>query len=293
MTRNRALPSVAGVIAAGLILLAGCAGSGGDAARARADLLAQGAGLHRVDIATSRFRLVAFMRAARPAAMLRVYIEGDGHAWRTPDTPSADPTPWSPVALELAVRDPAPAVAWLARPCQYVAPGSDPFCREQFWTDARYSAPVIASVAQALDQLKLLAGASQLELVGYSGGGAVAVLVAVRRNDLASLRTVAAYLDTALWTSEHAVTPLWNSLNPADAAAHLAMLPQIHFVGGADSVVDESVVRSYAKAAGRSGCLAVVVTPGLRHGDDWAEAWPRLLLRSPACTDVARSQAVR
>lgn len=265
-------------LAAGLLLLlAGCAGSGGEAARARANRLAQEAGFRRIVIAASPFHLVAFLRLSAPAAVLRVYIEGDGHAWDTRDIPSDDPTPWSPVALELAVRDPAPSVAYLARPCQYVPPGSDAACSQAVWTDARYSPVVIASTNAALDRLKTLAGASRLDLVGYSGGGAVAALAAAHRTDLHSLRTIAANLDTALWTREHAVTPLAGSLNPAAAAPLLAAVPQMHFVGGADRVVDESVVRSYAEAAGPAACLEVVMVPGLQHGEDWATVWPGLL----------------
>lgn len=282
-------------LAAGLLLLAGCAGSGGEAARARADRLAQEAGFQRVVIAASPFHLVAFLRLAAPTDVLRVYIEGDGHAWDTSDIPSDDPTPWSPVALELAARDPAPSVAYLARPCQYVPPGSDAACSQAVWTDARYSPAVIASTNAALDRLKALAGASRLELVGYSGGGAVAVLAAAHRTDLRSLRTVAANLDTALWTREHAVTPLSGSLNPIEAAPLLATLPQEHFVGGADSVVDASVVRSYAAAVGPAACLAVVVVPDMRHDDEWAAIWPRLLsFRAPeACQSAGATAAPR
>jgi hypothetical protein len=268
-------------LAAALLLLVGCSGHGGDAARPLADRLAQDAGFDRVVIAAGPFHLLAFLRLSdSPTALLRVYIEGDGHAWTTRDMPSDDPTPWSPVALELATHDAAPSVAWLARPCQYGAPGTDAACNQSVWTDARYSPAVIASTNAALDRLKALAGASRLELVGYSGGGAVAVLAAAHRTDLRGLRTVAANLDTTLWTREQSVTPLSGSLNPVEVAPLLATLPQRHFVGGADRTVDESVVRSFAAAAGAGACLTVTVVPGLQHGEDWVAVWPELLSRA-------------
>lgn len=263
------------------LLLTGCTGSGGEAARARADRLALDAGFHPVLIAAPPFHLAAFLRVSAPSPVLRVYIEGDGHAWVTSDTPSDDPTPWSPVALELAVRDPAPAVAYLARPCQYVAPGSDAACTQAMWTGARYSQVVIDSTNAALDRLKALAGATQLELVGFSGGGPVAVLAAAQRTDVRNLRTVAANLDTTLWTREHGVTPLLGSLNPVSVARRLAGLPQVHFVGGADNVVDASVVRSYVEAAGPGACVSVAVVPGLQHNGDWAAVWADLLSYRP------------
>ncbi len=222
---------------------------------------------------------MAFLRLSVPAPVLRVYIEGDGHAWVTTEQPSDDPTPWSPVALELAAADPAKAVAYLARPCQYVSPGTDAACTRAVWTGARYSPAVIASTNAALDRLEALAGASQLELVGFSGGGAVAVLAGAHRTDLRDLRTVAANLDIALWTTEHRVTPLFGSLNPATVAPQLARVPQVHFVGGADQVVDASVVRAYAAAAGPVRCLSIVVVPHLEHDGDWPKVWPGLLTR--------------
>ncbi|HUB46977.1 MAG TPA: alpha/beta hydrolase [Acetobacteraceae bacterium] len=260
------------------LLLADCSG-GGEAARIRASRLAQQASFTPTSIAAGSFHLQAWLRLTAPSPVLRVYIEGDGHAWDTTTRPSGDPTPWLPVALELAAVDPGPAVAYLARPCQYVPPDSDPACTQSVWTDARYSAAVIASTNAALDQLKALAGASQLELVGFSGGGAVAALAGVQRRDLRNLRTVAANLDTASWTAEHHVTPLTGSLNPIDIAPRLAAVPQIHFVGGADHNVGLSVVRSFTAAEGSSRCIGILVVPGLEHDGDWPAVWLGLLSR--------------
>jgi hypothetical protein len=275
------------------LMLAGCS-EGGEAARVRASRLAQQAGFTPTMIAAGSFHLQAWLRLAAPSPVLRVYIEGDGHAWDTTTRPSEDPTPWSPVALELAAVDPGPAVAYLARPCQYVPPDGDPACTQSLWTEARYSAAVIASTNAALDRLKVLAGASQLELVGFSGGGAVAALAGAQRNDLRTLRTVAANLDTALWTAEHRVTPLAGSLNPIDTAPRLASVPQMHFVGGADQVVDLPVVRSFTAAEGSSRCLGIVVVPELEHDGDWPAVWRGLLSRPlPVGCPRATSNAIK
>jgi hypothetical protein len=259
------------------MLLSGCAGEGGAAARAHMARLAAQGGFRPLTIDATPFHLAAFLRLSAPSSVLRVYIEGDGHAWDTLTRPSNDPTPWSPVALELAVHDPAPNVAYLARPCQYVPLGTDAACTQAAWTDARYSPVVIASTNQALDRLKAMAGARELELVGFSGGGAVAVLAAAQRHDVRNLRTVAADLDTALWTREHDVSPLAGSLNPVSVAAAVADVPQVHFVGTADRIVDASVVRSYAAAAGDAACLHIVPVPDMEHDGAWIEWWPRLL----------------
>src|SRR3546814_2839304 len=65
------------------------------------------------------------------------------------------------------------------------------------WTSARFSDGVIVSMSDALDRLKEEAGASSLDLVGYSGGGGVAVLLAARRRDVVSIVTIAGNLDQA------------------------------------------------------------------------------------------------
>lgn len=258
-----------------VLTLAACADP-----REAANRIAERAGLTATDIQTTPFRLRAYRRVAR-AETLRVYIEGDGHAWRTIDMPSDDPTPWAPVALDLAARDPSPGFAYLARPCQYVR--GDPACEVSDWTDSRYSETVVRSVDQALDRLKRDAGAQRLELVGFSGGGAIAALIAMRRIDVASLRTVAANLDTAAWIEAHGVSPLVGSLNPADTAPLLANLPQVHFVGAEDSNVGLLVTRAFVTRIGPTRCVRVWVMPGLEHTGDWAARWPALLAVTPVC----------
>jgi hypothetical protein len=126
---------------------------------------------------------------------LTVYIEGDGLAWLTSSIVSDDPTPRKPVGLELALRHPNSAVAYLARPCQYVEKADWRDCGKKYWTSHRFAPEVIAASNAAIDALKNRAGASKLVLIGYSGGGAVAALVAARRHDVVQLITVAGNLD--------------------------------------------------------------------------------------------------
>ena len=267
-----------------LLLLAACAD--GRDARPNAERIAAAAGLRRVEIPADPFRLVGYVRFGG-APVLRVYIEGDGHAWARRDLPSDDPTPWSPVALELAARDSAASVAYLGRPCQYVAPGSDPACQVNDWTDGRYAEPVIAGTSRAIDRLVVAGGARGVELIGFSGGGAVAALVAARRHDIVNLRTVAANLDTAAWTSRQGLRPLTGSLNPADAWARLASVPQAHFSGAADSVVASPVLRAYLARFSDQSCIVATVVPGVGHTEGWPAIWPDLL-RQPVRCEVRR-----
>ena len=86
----------------------------------------------------------------------------------------------------------------------------------RYWTTHRFAPEVIRASDLALDRLKTLFGAQRLVLVGYSGGAAVALLVAARRHDMGQIITVAGNLDHQAWTHYHHVQALSGSLNPVD-----------------------------------------------------------------------------
>ena len=260
-------------------LLAGCAvfDRGGVAAS-----LAQSAGMTHSLIGTSGFVLTAFVRRRDAQAPLVVYIEGDGLAWRSRSEPSLDPTPRDPVGLRLAVLDPTPNVLYLARPCQYTPSMLDRRCHQDYWTGRRFAEEVIASMNEAIDVV-LRAGGRGVRLVGYSGGGAVAALIAARRGDVIDLRTVAGNLDHVALNRHHGVSPLKGSLNAADVAPSLARLPQLHLVGSRDEVVVPAVVESYAARARDRKCIRIQRVDGASHEDGWTKIWPAMLRWQPAC----------
>jgi predicted esterase len=258
------------------LLLAGCAGAPDPASRlATAQALAAGRALSALQLQTRSFTLAAWAGAAGSAqdGLLSVYIEGDGLAWLSSQTPSNDPTPVDPLALRLAVAQPGGAVAYLARPCQYKG-AADARCSQRYWTGERFAEAVIDASDQALDQLKARAGARRLLLVGYSGGGAVAALLAQRRNDVAGLATVAGNLDPNGWTRLHRVSPLLGSLDPMTARHALSRLPQWHWVGSADRNMPATLAQGFSLALPQA---QVVVLDGFDHRCCWAERWPVLI----------------
>jgi pimeloyl-ACP methyl ester carboxylesterase len=205
------------------------------------------------------------------AAVLHAYIEGDGAAWPSPLHPPRDPTPERPVALALGAQDAAAVVAYLGRPCQYPSAGGMPECPVKYWTSHRFAPEVVAAYQRTLDLLKAQAGATQLRLFGYSGGGVLAALLAMSRTDVAQLVTIASPLSVAEWTSWHQVSALTGSLDPATQPGPLPRA--VHFVGGKDTVVPPDVVRGFA---GRTGGKLRIVED-FDHECCWARDWRRLL----------------
>lgn len=259
------------------LLLVACAMVADDPS-SRATTLAADAGMHRERIAAGPFLLTAFVRITRPDKPLAIYIEGDGLAWSTRDRPSTDPTPRRATGLQLAVADAGPNVAYLARPCQFTPMAMNPDCGPAYWTGKRFGETVVAAMNDAVDALTRRVPGQSLDLTGYSGGGAIAVLLAARRADVASVRTIAGNLDTELVNRLHGVSPMPDSYNPVHMARRIASVPQLHLVGANDRVVPPEVARRFvdAQCGGAPRCLArVVVIPAMPHEGDWARYWPR------------------
>ena len=260
--------------------LSGCTGLDPNA---HADALAAPAHLQRESVDTGAFVLTAFSRITRQDAPLRVYIEGDGVAWLTRSMPSLDPTPREATGLALAAQDPAPNVVYLARPCQFTPMAMNPHCSVEYWTGKRFAPDVVEAMNAAVNRFATRTPGQPIELVGYSGGGAIAVLIAARRSDVASIRTVAGNLDVAFVNQLHDVSPMPDSENPIDFASRVSGIAQIHFSGADDTVVPSSVVERFVKATG-SRCAHAVTVPDMSHDGPWSQRWPALLALTPTCS---------
>jgi pimeloyl-ACP methyl ester carboxylesterase len=178
--------------------------------------------------------------------------------------------------LRLALAHPQGNAAYLGRPCQYVGADSAG-CAERYWTHQRFAPEVIEASSLALDGLKQQFGASKITLVGYSGGAAVALLLAARRSDITNVITVAGNLDHHAWTQRMKIEALTGSLNPADAIAQLQHIPQTHFAGDADKTIPPSLITDFAQRFPLANRPLVIVKPGYGHQCCWADDWPQRL----------------
>lgn len=239
------------------------------------------------DIPAAPFVIRAYERVDKPSLRtVRVYIEGDGLAWLGRSKPSPDPTPINPVALSLAQADSYPNLIYLARPCQYNRMKDGAACPDDYWKGARFAPVVIDALNTALDDIKRRYAFQKLELIGFSGGAAVALLLAARRGDVVNLRTVVGVLDTEVFSRIHEVSPLVQSLNPAAVAGRIATIPQLHFTGGRDETVPKGVYESFRRATGSSRCVRHMEVAEATHESGWAARWPTLLAEMPACSQT-------
>lgn len=214
------------------------------------------------------------------ADALAIYFEGDGFAWINESQASGDPTPRDPVSLRLALAQPEGNAVYLARPCQYVDAESSG-CLTRYWTEMRFAPEVVVASNQAVDRLKEMFGATRLTLVGYSGGGAIAALVAARRTDVELLITVAGNLDHHSWSKTHRLQYLRGSLNPADEILALRSIRQWHLVGAKDAVIPPALAINFVSSFPPVSRPSVYIEPEFDHRCCWVEKWPTLWRSSP------------
>ena len=254
--------------------MAGCATING--AYCAVDRIASENRFKKEYIKTDLCVLTTFCKFSSPDKPLTIYIEGDGSAWSSRNELSENPTPRHPIVLSLAVIDSSGNVAYLARPGQFTASGK-PDCDPAYWSEKRFSKEVISAINSVICSLKIKSQSKEINLVGYSGGAAIAVLIAAQRNDVTSLRTIAGNLDPKVINRYHDVSPFKEFLNPIDYAAKISYIPQRHFAAANDRVVPIFVTRSFAERIGDKGGESITIVKGARHSSGWQKAWPSLL----------------
>lgn len=170
---------------------------------------------------------------------LHIYIHGDGRPWLAAGKIARDPSPDFSLAWELFKQDNTPAI-FISRPCYFGSQEHDSLCEPSLWTNARYSADIVKSLANAIVDNTESKKADRISLIGHSGGGTLATLVAAElnqnyaHNDI-KLITIAANLDIDAWTNYHQYSSLTKSLNPAEIPIDLlTSINQTHYCGRRD-----------------------------------------------------------
>lgn len=227
------------------------------------------------------FWLATYQRIQNPSEPYVFYIEGDGVVMSSKYTVSENPTPTSSTLLQLAIMDKRPNVVYMARPCQFTPVELNPLCyNNTYWTNKRLAPKVINSMSSAIESI---ASDNSIDLVGFSGGGGVATLIAARnphKLQIKSVITVAGLLDHVAFNLKHRTKPMLGSLNPIDYTNHLKSLPQLHLSGGRDTAVPAFIADSYVRKS-NSPCVKHEVVPNASHHSRWNQVWPNVLAKLP------------
>lgn len=203
--------------------------------------------------------------------VIHVYLDGDGTPWEKHRWITDDPTPRNHLVLRMMQQDQAPAIL-LSRPC-YSGFSRSVACHNKNWTSHRYSQEVVASMNKVLNAWILSRLYKKVVLIGYSGGGVLAMLMAPAIKTVDAVITVAANLDVVAWSRLHGYSPLSGSLNPAEFALSKD-IKQFHLSGGLDDVVPESIVKKIAKKNSRAIFMSFAE---YNHHCCWDDDWSRVL----------------
>lgn len=236
------------------------------------------AGFKKENIQAHTFTLTTFYKLKEPSETIRIYIEGDGKAWKTKNKLSKDPTPYNPLALKLAILDPSISIAYIARPGQFYKKKCDP----KYWSKNRFSPEVVSAMNEVIDQLKKKSNAKNIELIGYSGGAALAIIIAANRIDISSIRTIAGNLNSKALCQHHKVTML-QGMDPIDFAPKISHIPQRHFIGSKDKIIPYFIIESFVKE-GKMSPECITKIKNVSHDSGWQEVW-KILLQQPTLSN--------
>ena len=240
----------------------------------RIDKIAEDSGLTKTILNGDPFKHVVYQKTGKNSGVLHIYIDGDGSPWRNGQFIADDPTPRQPLALALMAQDSSPSI-YLGRPC-YFGLSNQANCESKYWTSDRYSSIVVVSMASAANSYIQSRKFSRVVLIGHSGGGTLAVLLADKIQKVTQVITIAANLDTLQWTRYHHYLPLAGSLNPYNDAK-LADIDHTHYVGDEDKVISKELAIDFVNKHG--GLLRVI--KGFTHHCCWKKRWPIILADLP------------
>jgi len=203
---------------------------------------------------------------------LRIYVEGDGRPWIYKRRVAVDPTPANPVLLRLMHDATHPAI-YLGRPC-YFGSATDQACDQRWWTFDRYSRVVVDSMCTAANQLSRQLGAETVQLIGYSGGGAIVIGMSACTDHLVALSTIAGNLDPQAWADYHGYSPL-DDLSPLmPAAIRHGEVSEVHWQCHDDLNVPPSITDDYFAARERA---VRHIVKSCSHATGWQRHWSQII----------------
>ena len=225
------------------------------------------------------FWITTYQHITNKNAPYVFYIEGDGHSFTKYRVPTDNPTPMQQIVMNLAVLDGRPNIVYVARPCQYTPMHLNPKCNSSYWAGKGMSEEVVSSLNEVINTIN---NDRPFSLVGYSGGGGIAVLIAARNKNVKDIITVAGNLDHVSFNKHHGTSPMLGSLNPIDYATKIHNIPQLHVSGGNDNIVPPFIADKYITIS-NSICVHQEIIKNAKHDVGWNKNWEYILTIPLTC----------
>jgi hypothetical protein len=227
------------------------------------------------------FWITTYQKIEDPAKPFVFYIEGDGVAFVNRYKVSHNPTPRQHMLIKLAAMDQRPNVVYVARPCQFTPMNLNPKCTNSYWTTKRLSDDSVDAINEVIMSINKK---KEFNLVGFSGGGGIAVLIAARNKLARDIITISGNLDHKAFTTHHNVTPMLGSMNPIDYAKKINKIPQLHLSGGKDKTVPPFIADGYRQES-KSNCVKHMIFEDNTHLYGWEQKWKYILTLPVTCYD--------
>lgn len=216
--------------------------------------------------------IVFFKQSADNTNELHIYLDGDGSPWINHRWVSSNPTPRSTLMLELMLQDQVTSL-YLGRPC-YHGLGTDLICPSKFWTSHRYSPAIVNSMIVAITNITEKYKPKRLILIGHSGGGTLATLIAESLAKIDGIITIAANLNLNAWVKFHGYSALSGSLDPADRKPLAKEIFQLHLAGARDRNIPFNQISSFVS---KQHSAQIQVFKDYDHHCCWEKIWPSIL----------------
>lgn len=205
-----------------------------------------------------------------------IYLEGDGLVINKYGNVALNSTPTDPMALRLASADKRPLTKIVInRPYQYVKTANP---NSKYWTTARYAPEIIQSILEVIKICQQQFHFETIELIAYSGGATVALLLAPHLKNLEGIVSFAGNLDHKNWTSYHHTEPLFESLDIMQSKKTIRKIRQIHFLGTSDANTTIDLGMAYKQQI-NSDNISIMPIDGFDHDSNWPSVWQEQLVK--------------
>lgn len=252
----------------------------------KADIFAYHRGIKKELVQGQDFWITTYQKIKDPTKAFVFYIEGDGPTSRRMPggyrKPTKNPTPSKLITLQLAYldeRESIPNVVYLAQPCQYTSFTVNKLCGTEYWTRKKMAPEVVESLN---DVINSIAGDSPVHLIGYSGGGGLAILIAAHNPNVKSIITIAGMLDRTQFNKYHKLTSDADySLDPLNYVSAVSKIPQMHLSGARDDIIPPFIATAFVEASNSECVKQKIISKAKHDGDEWVKIWLGFISQLP------------